>query len=99
MNKKIILMLVLYCMPVIVFGAESNSAKSYFNALINTWYFNAPVSVGLMGFAGLKWYKYFNDFNPASAFADVLIPAFITFIAFNWVSFIQGVLFIQGSAK
>lgn len=65
-----------------------NEQKSYFKKLLENEHFRKGVDLGLLIFAGLKWYDYFNGFNPDSAFKAVITPAVITYIAFNWMEFL-----------
>lgn len=41
---------------------------------------------GFYLFAALKWYEYFANFDSKSAFANLLTPALITILAFQWTN-------------
>lgn len=105
MNKKKVLyylILIAVCSIDLAMAAETggkNTAQQYFRNLIMTDTFKTSMDLGFLIYAALKWYTYFNNFNPATAFIDIVIPAFITFVAFNWVTFLQFVQILPGAAK
>jgi hypothetical protein len=80
-------------------GGSKNSAQQYFRNLVMNDVFKSSMDIGFMIFATLKWYNYFNSFNPSTAFLDIVLPAFITFMAFNWITFLQFVQILPGSTN
>lgn len=38
---------------------------------------------GLGLYSAWKWFQYFASFNPSSAFLDIIVPALMTFLAFQ----------------
>lgn len=65
-----------------------NAQQPQFKKLISNEYFKKSIDLGLLIFAGLKWYDYFNGFQPEQAFKAIITPAVLTYLAFNWMSFL-----------
>jgi hypothetical protein len=70
--------------PELALAQSSNTAQSSLNSLITDPYFKKSLDFGLIIFAGYQWFLYFNNFNPANAFKEAIVPAVITWFAFQW---------------
>lgn len=66
----------------------SNEQQPYFKKLLENDHFRKAIDLGLLIFAGLKWYDYFNGFQPDNAFKAIITPGVLTYIAFNWLEFL-----------
>jgi len=81
-NRNVVLMLVLtaFVMTIIPEMAMAQNV----NNILNNGYFKTAINFGLGMYAAWKWFEYFNGFSPNSAFKDIIVPAIITFLAFQW---------------
>lgn len=70
-------------MPEIVFAG--NSAQQNFQEFVTNGVFKNIIDLGLLFLAAFQWFLYVNGFRPENAFKDIIVPAVITFMAFNWV--------------
>lgn len=52
--------------------------------LLKTNEFRRILTFGLGLLAAWKWFEFFSNFNPGSVFTNIIVPAFITFLAFKW---------------
>ena len=87
MKKNIINYLILFVvliMPSYAF-AQQGSGVDFLNKLVSNSTFKKTIDMGLILLAGYQWFMYLNGFKPEGAFKDIIIPAAITFFAFNWV--------------
>ena len=57
----------------------------FLNNLVQNDTFKKTMDMGLILLAGYQWFMYLNGFKPDGAFKDIIVPAAITFFAFNWV--------------
>lgn len=64
--------------------AHASSASRSVSELLTNRYFAGAIDLGLLILAGFKWFDYLADFKPDGAFKAALIPAVITFAAFQW---------------
>ena len=69
--------------------AQQNTQKTNFASLLANPLFKNAIDIGLLIFAGWKWFGYFAGFNPDSAFKDIVVPAVITFLAFQWLDVLR----------
>jgi hypothetical protein len=69
--------------------AQNNAQKTNFSSLLSNPLFKNAIDIGLLIFAGWKWFNYFSDFNPDSAFKSIVVPAVITFLAFQWLDVLR----------
>jgi hypothetical protein len=74
--------------------AQGNDMKGNFATLLSNPLFKGAIDLGLIIFAGYKWFMYFANFDPASAFKEVIVPAGITFLAFQWTDVLKWVQLI-----
>lgn len=81
-NKMATLMLAVMVLSVALmpFSAEAQNL----NKILTNQYFKQIISFGLGMYAAWKWFEYFNNFSPSSAFRDIIVPAIITYLAFQW---------------
>lgn len=68
-------------------GGAGNSGKPRLKALIETKYFSQGLTWVLLGWALVKWFDYFNNFDYQNAVPGAIKPAALTFLAFNWLKF------------
>lgn len=54
------------------------------NKILNDGIFKSIITFGLGIYAAWKWFQYFANFSPGSAFTDIIVPAVLTFLAFKW---------------
>jgi len=59
------------------------------NKILNDGTFKSIITFGLGIYAAWKWFSYFADFNPGSAFTQIIVPAVITFLAFKWLEVLK----------
>lgn len=64
--------------------AQSNAMKSNVGGLLRNPLFKNSVDIGLLLLAGWRWFEYFSGFQPDNAFKQIIVPAVITFLAFQW---------------
>lgn len=88
MNKKInylmfAIVVVAGMIPELGF-AQTMDAKSQISSLFKNETFSAAINFGLIVYAGYQWFVYFNGFDPGKAFKEAIVPAGITWFAFNW---------------
>lgn len=62
---------------------EMAHAKTLSNLFIDD-IFKSIITFGLGIYAAWKWFQYFANFSPGSAFTDIIVPAVLTFLAFKW---------------
>lgn len=74
--------------------AQGNDMKGNFATFLSNPLFKGAIDLGLIIFAGYQWFMYFADFDPASAFKKVIVPAGITFLAFQWTDVLKWVQII-----
>ena len=74
--------------------AQGNDMKGNFASLLTNPLFKGAIDLGLIIFAGYQWFMYFADFDPSSAFKKVIVPAGITFLAFQWTDVLRWVQLI-----
>jgi hypothetical protein len=63
-----------------------NAAQGNFQEFVTNGVFKTVIDLGLLFLAAFQWFLYWNGWNPQNAFKDILGPAVITFIAFNWIT-------------
>lgn len=68
---------------------EASHAQNVGKLLGDTQYFKPIVTFGLGVYAGWKWFQYFANFSPGSAFTDIIVPAVMTFLAFKWTDVLK----------
>ena len=64
--------------------AETGS-QANFKSFVTNGVFKTIIDLGLLFLAAFQWFLYWNSWSPENAFKDILKPAVITFVAFNWV--------------
>ena len=64
-------------------------AQNVGKILGDTTYFKPIVTFGLGIYAAWKWFQYFANFSPGSAFTDIIVPAIMTFLAFKWTEVLK----------
>ena len=42
------------------------------------------ITMGFGIFAAYKWFEYFSGFKPESAMINIILPAVLTFLTFQW---------------
>lgn len=84
MMVLVVMVLVSAMFPEFAF-AGNNGQQSSLKSLLSNPFFKSAVDFGLLVYAGYKWFMYFAEFDPASAFQKVLVPAVMTFLAFQWL--------------
>ena len=67
---------------------ESAQAQNV-GKVISDGTFKPIISFGLGLYAAWKWFEYFANFAPRSAFTDIIVPAIITFLAFKWADVLK----------
>lgn len=80
---RLIILILLFSIDIAFAG---NSAQTNFQEFVTNGVFKSVIDLGLLFLAGFQWFLYWNSFNPSNAFKEILVPAVITFIAFNWVA-------------
>lgn len=83
------LMMAVMMIPELAFAG--NSAQGNINQLLSNPLFKGAIDLGLLLLAGFKWFDYFAEFDPKSAFRNVIIPAVLTFLAFQWLDVLRWV--------
>ena len=73
--------LVIFLIPDPVYAAK---AKSQLKKIIDSKFFAGAIDLGLIIFAAYQWFLYIADFNPGDAFKKIILPALVTFLAFQW---------------
>lgn len=63
-----------------------NTQTGNFENFVTNGVFKTVIDLGLLFLAAFQWFLYWNGFNPSNAFKDIIVPAVITFIAFNWIT-------------
>lgn len=71
-----------------------NSMQGNLGTLLNNPLFKGAIDLGLLLLAGFRWFDYFAEFDPASAFKRIIVPAVLTFLAFQWVDVLRWVQII-----
>lgn len=71
-------------LPESALAQSTGGAKSQLSTLFLNEKFKMAIDFGLILFAGYQWFIYFNGFDPSKAFKDAIVPAVITWFAFNW---------------
>ena len=82
-------------MPELALAQGTNDMKGHFSTFLTNPFFKGAIDLGLIIFAGYQWFMYFADFDPSSAFKKVIVPAGITFLAFQWTDVLRWVQLIQ----
>ena len=90
-NKFLFLFLVI---PAVAFAQQDG--VDFLNRLVANTTFKKIIDMGLILLAGYQWFMYMNGFKPSDAFKDVLVPASITFFAFNWTLVLKWLGLIAG---
>jgi uncharacterized protein YjfI (DUF2170 family) len=62
---------------------EMAMAAGNVNQILSNKNFMPIVKFGLGLYAAWKWFEYFSNFSPNSAFKDIIVPALITYLAFQ----------------
>lgn len=88
MNKmysylNIFLILGIILLPEIALAG--NTQTQNFQRFVTEGVFKNVIDLGLLFLAAFQWFLYWNSFSPEKAFKDIIVPAVITFLAFNWV--------------
>jgi hypothetical protein len=52
--------------------------------ILNDPNLQTAVTVGFGIFAAFQWFRYFAEFNPGSALLNIILPAVLTFLTFQW---------------
>lgn len=47
------------------------------------------IDFGFAGYCLWLWFKFFMDFQPAGFLKDIIVPALMTVLAFNWVQILN----------
>lgn len=81
----LVLMVLTVCMVPELALASSNAQQASLKSLLSNPFFKSAIDLGLLIYAGYKWFTYFSNFNPQSAFSDILVPGVMTFLAFQWL--------------
>ena len=68
-----------------------NSQTTNFQEFVTNGVFKTVIDMGLLFLAAFQWFLYWNGWSPQNAFKDVLVPAVITFLAFNWITVLKWV--------
>ena len=68
-----------------------NSMQQNIGTLLANPMFKGAIDLGLLLLAGFKWFDYFAEFDPKSAFRNVIVPAVLTFLAFQWLDLLRWV--------
>lgn len=76
-------------MPEIALAQGTNAQKTNFASLLSNPLFKNAIDIGLLLLAGWRWFNYFSDFQPDSAFKNIIVPAVITFLAFQWLDVLR----------
>lgn len=74
--------------------AQGNDMKGNFSSFLTNPLFKGAIDLGLIIFAGYQWFMYFAEFDPSSAFKKIIVPAGITFLAFQWTDVLKWVQII-----
>ena len=91
MNKilsKIIFFSILgavFLFPEIALAGNGNTQTTNFQEFVTNGVFKTIIDMGLLFLAAFQWFLYWNGWSPQGAFKDILVPAVITFMAFNWI--------------
>lgn len=83
------MMMVVMMIPEMAFAG--NSMQGNIGTLLNNPLFKGAIDLGLLLLAGFKWFDYFAEFDPKTAFRNVIIPAVLTFLAFQWLDVLRWV--------
>jgi hypothetical protein len=86
------LAMVAMILPELAFAG--NAAQGNIGQLLNNPLFKGAIDLGLLLLAGFKWFDYFAEFDPKSAFRNVIVPAVLTFLAFQWLDVLRWVQII-----
>lgn len=62
---------------------EISMAAGNVNTVLTNNRFMPIIKFGLGLYAAWKWFEYFSNFSPGSAFRDIIVPAIITYLAFE----------------
>lgn len=71
--------------------AQNNSKVQNFKTFLTDPFFKGAIDLTLLILAGYKWFSYINNFNPSNAFMEALVPAALTFFAFQWTQVLNWV--------
>lgn len=87
MNYVMMIFFIMICFcPELAFAGNDNSQIANFKNFVTQGMFKKVMDLGLLVYAGVKWFDYLNGWSPNGAFKDILIPAMVTFAAFNWIT-------------
>lgn len=84
-NKNVgVLVLFIAVAMIMTMIPELAMAQSNVGTILGNSRFKTIIKFGLGMYAAWQWFSYFNNFSPSSAFKDVIVPAIITYLAFEW---------------
>lgn len=90
-TNYLVFTLLMVVMMIPELALAGNSAQGNIGQLLNNPLFKGAIDLGLLLLAGFKWFDYFAEFDPKSAFKNVIIPAVLTFLAFQWLDVLRWV--------
>lgn len=91
MNKNFLqnVFLGIFTLLVVIFpemALAGNNQTGNFQEFVTNGTFKMIIDLGLIFLSAFQWFLYWNSWSPENAFKDILTPAVITFLAFNWVT-------------
>lgn len=77
---------VLFFIDSFAYAQQANTAqeRAPVRAIIDNPTFKQSITIGFAIYAALKWFDYFNGFEPDKALSGIIKPAVLTYLAFNW---------------
>lgn len=76
-----------YLFSFLVIVNESFAQSASLNGLFELQLFSTGLTIIFGSVAILKWFSYWNSFDPSNPFIPALSPAALTFFTFNWKEF------------
>lgn len=65
-------------------GVGGGAAKTSLQTLLNNKTFSTTITLGFGIYSAFKWFDYFNNFSTGDALRGIIVPAVLTYLAFNW---------------